>query len=106
MARDPVCIISQKSTFAQNVLTFKKSILRSELMTDLRGVDVTDSEADLQRTPHLLSMRVPPDLYRDIASEAAELGVSVSDAARHRLRTGRAINGRGKQTECAAEPSR
>jgi hypothetical protein len=67
---------------------------------------MTDSEHELQRTPHLLSMRVPPDLYADIVGEAAELGVSVSDAARHRLRTGRAINGRGKQPECAAEPSR
>jgi hypothetical protein len=58
---------------------------------------MTDSEYELRRTPHLLSMRVPPDLYRDIASEAAELGVSVSGAARHRLRTGRVINGRERK---------
>jgi hypothetical protein len=56
---------------------------------------MTDSEYELRRTPHLLSMRVPPDLYRDIASEAAELGVS--GAARYRLRTGRVINGRERK---------
>jgi hypothetical protein len=55
-------------------------------MTHLRGAEMMESEYDLQRTPHLLSMRVPPDLYREIATEAAELGVSGNDAARYRLR--------------------
>lgn len=35
------------------------------------------------------ALRVPVDLYREIERDANELGVSMSDAGRMRLRTGR-----------------
>jgi hypothetical protein len=46
-------------------------------------------EQVLQRS-RPLATRVPSDLYQQIEREAAELGVSVSDIARMRLKTGRA----------------
>jgi hypothetical protein len=36
-----------------------------------------------------LGIRVPPDLYAQMEREAALLGVSVSDVARIKLKTGR-----------------
>ena len=47
------------------------------------------SESVLQRS-RPLAIRVPSDLYAQIEREAVELGVSVSDIARMKLKTGRA----------------
>jgi hypothetical protein len=46
------------------------------------------TETELQRSK-LLAMRVPPDLYRAIERDAAQLGVSLADVGRMRLKTGR-----------------
>jgi hypothetical protein len=45
-------------------------------------------ETTLQRS-RLFAVRVPDDLYRALERDAAQLGVSLSDVGRMRLRTGR-----------------
>jgi hypothetical protein len=43
---------------------------------------------DNARDHCLLSMRVPHELYALVAQDASQLGVSISDAARIRIRNG------------------
>ena len=49
---------------------------------------MAETETELQRSK-LLAMRVQGDLYRALEREAAQLGVSLSDVGRMRLKTGR-----------------
>jgi hypothetical protein len=44
---------------------------------------------EVLRRSRPLGIRVPPDLYAQMKQEAAALGVSVSDVARMKLKTGR-----------------
>src|SRR5262249_54378712 len=48
-----------------------------------------NTEWEVQGMSLLWGMRVPADLYNLIARDATQLGVSLSDAARLRLRTGK-----------------
>jgi hypothetical protein len=48
---------------------------------------MTHSEQELQRS-RAMGLRIPEDLYQLVAADAAKLGVSISDAARWRLKTG------------------
>jgi hypothetical protein len=49
---------------------------------------MAETKHDLQRS-RLFAVRVPGDLYREIERDAAQLGVSLADVGRIRLRTGR-----------------
>lgn len=49
---------------------------------------MAETETELQRSK-LLAMRVPPELYRALERDAAQLGVSLADVGRMRLKTGR-----------------
>jgi hypothetical protein len=50
---------------------------------------MSEKSAALQRSPHLLAVRLPEDLYQSLARDAAMLGVSMAAVGRIRLRTGR-----------------
>lgn len=49
---------------------------------------MAETETKLERSK-LLAMRVPAELYQALERDAAQLGVSLSDVGRMRLRTGR-----------------
>ena len=49
---------------------------------------MAETEAELRRSK-LLAMHVPAELYQTLERDAAQLGVSLSDVGRMRLKTGR-----------------